>query len=160
MNKALAVLGTCNKYFCALLLASMVSIVFANTMLRYLFNSGIIMGEELVRFLFVWTTFLAVITVYYEHRHIAVTNLTDHLKPRTLALFSFIVNFLALFALGILFQGSVMYYNETTNMGQATGLPYKVMVIPVIIAAASCFLIVVGDMVKQWRTYRQAPNDK
>ncbi|MCD8138703.1 MAG: TRAP transporter small permease subunit [Planctomycetaceae bacterium] len=44
---------------------------FANTMMRYLFSSGIIMGEELVRYLFVWATFLAVISVSCDHKHIA-----------------------------------------------------------------------------------------
>ncbi len=155
MNQVIRILGTCNKYLCALFLAAMVIIVFSNTMLRYLFHSGIIMGEELVRFIFVWATYLAVISVYYEHRHIAVTNLTDKLPPRTLALFSFIVNFGALFALGLLFQGSVMYYNETTNMGQATGLPYKIVVIPVMAAAACCFCIVLTDMYKQLRAFRR-----
>lgn len=154
MKQLIVFLGACNKYICALFLSAMVLIVFANTVLRYLFRSGIIMGEELVRFIFVWAVYLAVISVYYEHRHIAVTNLTDKMKPRTLAIFSFAVNFLALFALGVLLQGSVMYYNETTNMGQATGLPYKIIVIPVVIASASCICIVLVDMCKQWRAFR------
>lgn len=149
MKRLIGILGTCNKYICALFIAAMVIIVFANTMLRYLFNSGIIMGEELVRFLFVWAVYLAVISVYYEKRHIAVTTFTDRLKPKTAMLFSAAVNCITLFVLGVLFQGSIMYYNETTNMGQATGLPYKIMVIPVIVAAACCFCLVVVDMIRQ-----------
>lgn len=149
MERLIAILGRGNKYFCAALLGCMVLVVFANTMLRYLFNSGIIMGEELVKFMLVWAVYLSVISVYYEHRHIAVTTLQDRIPKRYLPLFNFIANFGALYALFLLCQGSVMYYYETTTMGQATGLPYKVMAIPVCIAAVVCFFIVVVDMYRQ-----------
>lgn len=155
MKRLIAVLGACNKYVCAAFIAAMVIIVFANTMLRYLFNSGIIMGEELVRFFFVWAAYLGVISVYYEKKHIAVTTLTDRLSPGAAAALAFVMNFVTLFVLAILFQGSVMYFNETTNMGQATGLPYKVMVVPVIIAAVCCFCLVVADMIGQIARFRR-----
>ncbi|MDR1534950.1 MAG: TRAP transporter small permease [Planctomycetota bacterium] len=153
MKRLIAILGVSNKYLCAAFLAAMVLVVFANTILRYLFNSGIIMGEELVRFFLVWAIYLAVISVYYEHRHIAVTTLTDRLPPRILPLFTFIVDFFALYALGILLWGSVQYYNETTNTGQATGLPYKAVVIPVIAASLCCLCLTLIDMYRELRQY-------
>ena len=152
MKRIIAVLGTCNKYLCAAFVAIMVLVVFSNTMLRYLFNSGIIMGEELVRFILVWAVYLAVVSVYYERRHIAVTTVTDRLSPRVAPVFTFLMNFFALYALAILLQGSVQYYHETTNMGQATGLPYKVVVVPVIIAAACCIGLTLADSWVQLRT--------
>ena len=151
MEKVIRLLGLANKYLCALFIAITILVVFANTMMRYLFSSGIIMGEELVRYLFVWATFLAVISVYYEHKHIAVTTVTERLSPRTGTIFSFIMNFGALYALGILLQGSVMYFGETTTMGQVTGLPYKVIVAAVVVASAACLCIVLADMGKQLR---------
>ena len=39
-------------------LAIMVVLVFGNVVLRYAFNMGITVSEELSRFLFVWLTFL------------------------------------------------------------------------------------------------------
>ena len=39
-------------------LAVMVVLVFGNVVLRYVFNSGITMSEELSRWLMVWLTFL------------------------------------------------------------------------------------------------------
>lgn len=151
MDRIITVLGTCNKYLCALFLASMVLIVFINTILRYLFNSGIIQAEELVRYMFVWATYLAIISVYYDNNHISVTTLTDRLSPKTLSMFSIGTNMAALYALGILTQGSVMYFFETTNIGQVTKIPYRFAVIAVVIAAASCFCIVIADTVNQWR---------
>ncbi|NDY93911.1 TRAP transporter small permease, partial [Ideonella livida] len=40
------------------LLAVMVVLVFGNVVLRYAFNSGITVSEELSRWAFVWLTFL------------------------------------------------------------------------------------------------------
>ncbi|WP_157270664.1 TRAP transporter small permease, partial [Azohydromonas aeria] len=42
----------------ALALAVMVVLVFGNVVLRYAFNSGITVSEEVSRWLFVWLTFL------------------------------------------------------------------------------------------------------
>ena len=42
-------------------MAGMVVLVFANVLLRYGFNSGITLSEELSRWLFVWMTFLGAV---------------------------------------------------------------------------------------------------
>ena len=42
-------------------LAVMVVLVFGNVVMRYAFNSGITLSEELSRWLFVWVTFLGAI---------------------------------------------------------------------------------------------------
>jgi len=49
------------EYVIAGLLALMVVLVFGNVVLRYVFNSGITMSEELSRWLFVWLIFLGAI---------------------------------------------------------------------------------------------------
>lgn len=154
MDAVIKMLGKGNKYVCSSCLLLMVLIIFANTAMRYLFKSSIIMAEELTRYLFIWSIFLAVISVYYERRHIAVTTVLDKLSPRTLALFNFVTNFGALYALGILLQGSLMYFSETTTMGQVTGIPYKLAVAPVILASVCCLCIVATDMLRNWRIWR------
>ena len=58
----------------ALFLAVMVVMVFGNVVLRYAFNSGIAVSEELSRWLFVWMTFLGAIVALQGarapgHRH-------------------------------------------------------------------------------------------
>ena len=49
----------------ALGLAIMVVLVFGNVVLRYAFNSGITVSEEVSRWLFVWVTFLGAIWVAF-----------------------------------------------------------------------------------------------
>ncbi|MBU0892182.1 MAG: TRAP transporter small permease subunit, partial [Gammaproteobacteria bacterium] len=50
-----------------LFLAAMVVLVFGNVVLRYVFNTGITISEELSRWLFVWLTFMGAVVALREH---------------------------------------------------------------------------------------------
>ncbi|HTO48051.1 MAG TPA: TRAP transporter small permease, partial [Burkholderiales bacterium] len=63
------------------MLAVMVVLVFGNVVLRYAFNSGITVSEELSRWLFLWTTFLGAIVALKEHGHLGTDALVARL-PR------------------------------------------------------------------------------
>jgi TRAP-type C4-dicarboxylate transport system permease small subunit len=59
-------------------LAAMVLMVFGNVVLRYGFNSGITVSEELSRWLFVWMTFLGSVVAVRNRAHLG----TDALIAR------------------------------------------------------------------------------
>lgn len=59
----------------AFMLAVMVVMVFGNVVLRYGFNSGIVVSEEASRFLFVWLTFIGAIVAMRENAHLGVDSL-------------------------------------------------------------------------------------
>lgn len=63
----------------ALLLAMMVVLVFGNVFLRYAFNSGITISEEMSRWLFVWMTFLGAIVAVRENGHLGTDMLVGRL---------------------------------------------------------------------------------
>ena len=63
----------------AALLAAMVAMVFGNVVLRYAFNSGIIVSEELSRWLFLWVTFLGGVVALREHAHLGTDALVSRL---------------------------------------------------------------------------------
>lgn len=63
----------------ALCLAVMVVMVFGNVVLRYVFNSGIAVSEEVSRWLFVWLTFLGAIVALKEHGHLGSDMLVSRL---------------------------------------------------------------------------------
>lgn len=58
-----------------LLLAGMFFMVFGNVVLRYAFNSGIVISEELSRIFFVWLTFLGAVATFRMREHIGVDSL-------------------------------------------------------------------------------------
>ena len=81
MNKLLA--GYCRllEWLLVAMLALMVLLVFGNVVLRYAFNSGITVSEEVSRWLFVWLTFLGAIVALREHGHLGTDMLISHLGP-------------------------------------------------------------------------------
>ncbi len=64
------------------LLAGMVVMVFGNVVLRYLFDTGIDVSEELSRFFFVWLTFIGAVVVGRENAHLGVETLVSKLGDR------------------------------------------------------------------------------
>ena len=63
------------------LLAVMVVMVFGNVVLRYGFNSGITVSEELSRWAFVWMTFLGAIIAIKDNGHLGTDMLVGRLGP-------------------------------------------------------------------------------
>ncbi len=68
-----------------LLLAGMVVMVFGNVVLRYGFNSGIDVSEEMSRYFFVWLTFIGAVVALRENAHLGVETLVRDVRPRAAA---------------------------------------------------------------------------
>ena len=60
------------KILITIFLVLMVVLVFGNVVLRYIFNTGITVSEEVSRWLFVYLIFLGAIVVLREHGHLGV----------------------------------------------------------------------------------------
>jgi TRAP-type C4-dicarboxylate transport system permease small subunit len=67
------------SFLMVLCLAAMVVMVFGNVVLRYGFNSGITVSEELSRWLFVWMTFLGALVALRNHGHLGTDTLVSRL---------------------------------------------------------------------------------
>jgi TRAP-type C4-dicarboxylate transport system permease small subunit len=67
------------SFLMVLSLALMVVMVFGNVVLRYGFNSGITMSEELSRWMFVWMTFLGALVALRSHAHLGSDSLVSRL---------------------------------------------------------------------------------
>ena len=60
-------------------IATMVVLVLGNVILRYGFNSGITVSEELSRWAFVWLTFTGAIIAMREHTHLGMDTVVSKL---------------------------------------------------------------------------------
>ena len=60
-------------------LALMVVLVFGNVFMRYAFNSGFTLSEELSRWLFVWMTFLGSVVALNDRTHLGTDTLVSRL---------------------------------------------------------------------------------
>jgi TRAP-type transport system small permease protein len=115
----------------AVLLALMVVLVFGNVVLRYGFNSGITVSEELSRWMFVWLTFLGAIIAVREHGHLGTDFLLARL-PIAGQKFCLVIGYvLMLFMCWLMFKGSldqtrINWDTEAPATGLSQGLFYGI----------------------------------
>ncbi len=133
----------------ALCLAVMVVLVFGNVVLRYGFNSGITISEELSRWLLVWLTFLGAIVAVREHTHLGVDTLVRMLPPLGKRIL-FIVNYcLMLFADWLLLSGS---WRQTIinidDRAPATGLSLGIFYFAGVVFGVSAGILLLYDLMR------------
>ena len=95
------------EWLIAACLAVMVVMVFGNVVLRYAFNSGIAVSEELSRWLFVWMTFLGALVALREHGHLGTDLLVARLPRRGKIACLVASQLLMLGVTALIFQGSL-----------------------------------------------------
>lgn len=94
------------EYLIAACMACMVVLVFGNVTLRYGFNSGITLSEELSRWLFVWMTFLGAIVALRSHEHLGTDMLVGRLGPAGKKICMGLSQLLMLFVCWLLLKGA------------------------------------------------------
>lgn len=87
-------------------LAVMVALVFTNVVLRYGFNSGLTVSEELSRWLFVWMTFLGAFIGLRDHSHLGTDTLVARLPVTGKKICFALAHVLMLFMCWLMFRGS------------------------------------------------------
>lgn len=100
----------CISYLIAAALAVMVVLVFGNVFMRYAFNSGFSVSEELSRWLFVWLTFLGAVVAVRDNGHLGTDMLVGRLGPRGKKICMGLALVLMLYCLWLLFKGA---YEQT-----------------------------------------------
>ena len=136
------------KFVIAVCLAVMVVLVFGNVVLRYVFNSGITMSEELSRWLMVWLTFLGAIVALREHSHLGVDTLVRML-PASGKRICFILSYgLMLYADWLLLAGSWRQTIITAgDRAPATNLSVGLFYSAGIVFGVSAGIILIYDVV-------------
>ncbi len=94
------------KILIAACLAAMVVLVFGNVVLRYGFNSGITVSEELSRLFFVWLTFLGAIVALRQHGHLGMDSLVAALPRAGKTLCFAVSHAIMIYVTWLLLQGS------------------------------------------------------
>ena len=108
-------------------LALMVVLVFGNVVLRYGFNTGITVSEELSRWLFVWITSMGAIVAMKEGTHLGSDTLVSRLSLAGKKTCFVLAHLLMLFACWLLFKGSleqVIINREITSAVMEVSMAY------------------------------------
>lgn len=107
----------------AALLLGMVLMVFGNVVLRYAFNSGILVSEELSRYFFIWLTFIGAVSVMRRNGHLGMDGVVQRLGPRGRRVALAITQVLILTACVTLFWGTWRQHEiNATTKASITGL--------------------------------------
>jgi len=101
----------------------MVILVFGNVVLRYGFNSGISISEELSRWLFVWLVFVGAVVALRDHAHLGMDSVVSRLPAWGKKACFVLSNLLMLGCVWLVLSGT---WQQTLinvdNMAPATGL--------------------------------------
>ena len=130
-------------------LVVMVLLVFGNVVLRYAFNTGISISDELSRWLFVWMTFMGAIAALREHGHLGTDFLVGRLSPAGKKFCLGLGYVLMLFVCWLLFSGSLAQTrinHETTSA--AMEAPVSWFYASGVLFSVSAALLLVHDL---WR---------
>ena len=102
-------------YIAKLLMVAMVLIIFANVVLRYVFNSGIMWSEEVALLLAVWFIFIALSLGVKQDLHINISVIPDkYMTPVALRILGIIKNAVIL-VIGYVMQVLFMNANSMGN---------------------------------------------
>ena len=133
-------------YIAEFLLVAMVLLIFANVVLRYVFNSGIIWSEETALLIAVWFSFIAMALGVKLRLHIHINVLSSARIPAKLDALLWKIRdvVVILVGAGMFWWGWILIGFTMKSILPATGLPAGViyMVVPV----AAIFIVFDGLM--------------
>jgi TRAP-type transport system small permease protein len=111
------------EFLVVLCLFAMVVMVFGNVVMRYGFNSGLSVSDEMSRYAFIWLTYLGAMIAMRENGHLGVDTLIKKLPLNGKRLCVFLSESLMLFCNGLFFWGTLqMHHLQVTNVSPVTGL--------------------------------------
>jgi TRAP-type transport system small permease protein len=130
-------------------LGIMVVLVFGNVVLRYGFNSGIMLTEEVSRWLFIWGTFLGAVVALREHGHLGVDMLVARLPPAGKKICLVASHLLMLFIVGLLFKGGLDQTRLNWDVtAPTTGISMAVIHLPAIVFSMLAAVVLLFDLWK------------
>ncbi len=116
MQKAIDLFYRFLELLLILLLSGMAIMVFINVIMRYGFNSGINVSEELSRYFFVWLTFIGAVVAFREHGHLGIETLVMFLSRRGRIICMSLSNLVVIVCSGIFFWGTWKQFPINASM--------------------------------------------
>ncbi len=104
-------------------MVAMVVMVFGNVVLRYTFNSGITVSDEMSRYFFIWLTYIGAMVAMREGGHLGVDTLVKHLPRMGKKVCLFLSESLMLFCNVLFLMGTYqMHELQVSNVSPVVGI--------------------------------------
>lgn len=149
LMKVLAKLEWMTENILYLILVAMVLVVFAEVIMRYVFNSSITAAEEVARMLFVWLVYIGAMLAMVHDKHVAFDAIQQAVSPgirKIMRLASYVCIAVATFILAK--YGWDYCVMNFTWPSAATGIPYGYIALIVPISGAVMLVTTVVKFVQ------------
>jgi TRAP-type C4-dicarboxylate transport system permease small subunit len=104
-------------------MVAMVAMVFGNVVLRYAFNSGISVSDEMSRYCFVWLTYIGAMIAMREGGHLGVDTLVKRLPVTGKKVCLFLSECLMLFINGLFLLGTYKMHDlQVSSVSVVVGI--------------------------------------
>lgn len=134
-------------YVLGLCVLLMVLLVFGNVVLRYGFNSGITVSEEVARMSFVWMIFLGTVIAFRTKQHLGVNMLLDRIPVMAQKIIHILRQLIIMWVLWLLMQGGwdqmIIGFNTALPV---TGWSQALFSGMVWFSAIAMFILAIGDI--------------
>ena len=135
------------KLFAASCLAGMIVMVFGNVVLRYAFNSGITVSEELSSWGLTWMTYTAGLIALRDHGHLGFDAVLTKFPPFVQRILLAIAHVLMIGMMWLFLDGS---WQQTVinlgNMAPASGISLGALYGVGILFSVIAILVLLGDL--------------
>ena len=123
MRKAIDLFFKLLEFLVVACLVAMVIMVFGNVVLRYGFNSGITVSDEMSRYCFIWLTYIGAMVAMRDGAHLGVDTLIRKLSLNGKKVCFVISQLLMLFCNVLFLMGTYQMHNlQVTNVSPVVGL--------------------------------------
>jgi TRAP-type C4-dicarboxylate transport system permease small subunit len=140
------------KYILVIMLIVMFILTTVQVILRYVFNSALSWSEELVRFVFVWATFLGAAIGVKEHIHIGVDAVVN-LLPASLRRGADTIVYLIILAFGVVMIAAGMPVVSMTHsqLSPALEMPMSYVYIAIPFAGLLTMIYALVELARVWK---------
>ena len=110
------------EFLVVAMLLAMVVMVFGNVIMRYVFNAGIVLSEEMSRYCFIWLTYIGAMVAMREGGHLGMDTLVQVLPLRGKK-FCFFFSEVMMFGCNVMFLWGTyrMHDLQVTNYSPVVG---------------------------------------
>ena len=123
MTKAIHYFSKLLEFLVVVCMVAMVIMVFGNVVLRYGFNSGITVSDEMSRYCFIWLTYIGAMVAMRDGAHLGVDTLIRKLFLNGKKVCFVISQLLMLFCNVLFLMGTYQMHNlQVTNVSPVVGL--------------------------------------
>ena len=143
------------EFLVVAMLFAMVIMVFGNVLMRYVFDTGIVVSEEMSRYCFIWLTYLGAMVAMREGGHLGMDTLVNVLPLAGKKVCFFLSEVLMLMCNGMFLWGTYqMHELQVTNISPVVGISmiwiygmgYVVSVVMGALNISQLYLLLTGQL--------------